>query len=103
METFYGEVLNGGLDQYLGNESGSFAQWADEAFDAIGIPVYAEVIRNVKKLFPGGYIPENSEVRWDLIESIDEDKLEEIEDVFWKRYGENENEIRDLLYAYLKG
>ncbi len=102
VETFYGEVLNGGLQQYLGNESGTFAQWADEAFEAIGIPAYAEVIRNVKELFPNGLIPEDSNERWDIVESIDDDRLEEIEEPFWEHYQDHKNEIRDSMYAYLK-
>ena len=35
-ETFYGEFSNGGLLQYLGNESGAFANWSVEAFKEIG-------------------------------------------------------------------
>ncbi|MDF1740527.1 MAG: DUF4375 domain-containing protein [Verrucomicrobiales bacterium] len=102
IETFYGEVLNGGLLQYLANESGSFAQWADESFEAIGIPTYATVIRNVKELFPNGLIPEDSNERWDFVETIDDDKLEAIEEPFWERYHANKNEIRELAFAYLK-
>ena len=101
IETFHGEVCNGGLLQYLGNESGAFAQWADDAFDAIGIPVYATVIRKVKELFPNGQIPEDSNERWDLVEAIDDDQLEEIEEPFWERYHDHKNEIRELMYAYL--
>ena len=54
IETFYGEVTNGGLQQYLGNESGAFARWAVDAFEAIGIPAYANVVRNVKASFSRG-------------------------------------------------
>ena len=31
-ETFYGEFTNGGLIQFLGNESGSFANWVFKLF-----------------------------------------------------------------------
>ncbi len=37
IETFYAEVTNGGLTQYLTNESHAFANWAAEGFEKIGI------------------------------------------------------------------
>lgn len=43
VETFFGEVTNGGLLQYLSNESHAFANWATDGFERIGIPQYAAV------------------------------------------------------------
>ena len=50
-ETFYGEFSNGGLLQYLDNESGAFANWSVEAFLKIDIPKYSELLQEVKKIF----------------------------------------------------
>jgi hypothetical protein len=102
VETFYGEVLNGGLLQYLGNESHAFANWAADGFDRIGIPEYAAVMREVGTLFPNGHIPEDGEECWHIVEGLDEEALEEIEDGFWSRFNTvDENEIRRKLYAYI--
>jgi hypothetical protein len=103
VETFYGEVTNGGLLQYLGNESGAFAQWSVEAFQTIGIPEFADVMREVEKLFPNEVIPEDADERWDLVEVLNEATVEKIEDGFWPRYQSDESEIRKKLYEYLKG
>jgi hypothetical protein len=105
IETFLGEVTNGGLLQYLGNESGAFAGWAAKAFDAIGIPTYADVMRDVTSLFPQGVIPEKPDELWAVIETIDVQRLESIERRFWERYATDKKEIRRMLFRYfvLKG
>lgn len=103
VETFYGEVCNGGLEQYLLNESGSFANWAVEGFLAIGIPEYSAVVAQVQRLFPDQTIPEDADRISSVVESLDDGVLEEIEKPFWERYRANQNEIREKLYAYLTG
>lgn len=100
VETFYGEVTNGGLLQYLGNESGAFAQWASESFEAIGIPAYARVMEDVKSLFPCGVIPEDADERWQKVEAIDDERLEAVEQPFWDRYFTDKKEIRRKLFEY---
>jgi len=102
VETFYGQVLNGGLRQYLGNESNAFANWATEGFDRIGIPEYAAVMRQVCSLFPNDHIPEDNEECWNVVMGLDSDVLEKIEDGFWSRFNAAaEDEIRRKLYAYI--
>jgi hypothetical protein len=103
VEAFYGEVMNGGLTQYLYNESGAFANWSADAFVAIGIPEYAEVMREVKRLFPDGVIPEDRNQRLNVVSGIDESILEQIENAFWARYSADNTEIRTKLYAFIKG
>ena len=101
-ETFYGEVTNGGIIQYLGNESGAFANWSVEAFEAIGIPEYSKVMMKVKELFPAKTIPTDRDKRWDLVEAIDKKVIETIEKEFWDHYYKNEKEIRTKLYNYIQ-
>lgn len=101
VETFYGEITNGGLQQYFYNESGAFAEWAIPAFEAIGIPVYAEVMRNAKTLFPHGIIPEDRDERLDQLKEIGDERLEAVEQPFWERYSHDKQEIRKKLFAYL--
>lgn len=101
IETFYGEVTNGGLLQYLTNESHAFANWAADGFDRIGIPEYAVVMRRVASLFPNGIIPEDSLECDFIVFGLDDGILEEIEDGFWSRFRTDEGEIRRKLYAYI--
>jgi hypothetical protein len=102
VETFYGNFTNGGLVQFLGNESGCFANWAEDAFEVIGIPQYSKLMSEVKSLFPMNVIPEDSNLRWDEVEKIDESKLENIDQKLWAHYFKDEKEIRVKLYNYLK-
>ncbi|MDQ8196364.1 DUF4375 domain-containing protein [Coraliomargarita sp. SDUM461004] len=102
VETFYGEVWNGGLMQYLGNESGAFADWADEAFAEIGIPEYSKLMKEVKALFPDSTIPTDPDKRWDLVEKLDEEMLDCMENIVWEKNEAEPDEIRLKLYNYLK-
>ena len=102
VETFYGEVWNGGLLQYLGNESGAFANWADKAFDVIGIPELADLMEQVKGLFPNSKIPKNPDVRWGMVEKIDGDDLEKLLDIVWEVCEDDGGLIRKKLFQYLK-
>jgi len=101
IETFYGEVLNGGLLQYLGNESGNFANWSVDAFNEIDIPEISEAMKTVLTLFPKNKIPKNASKRWDILEEIDDKIFDKLEKPFWKRYNQDETEIRKKLYNYL--
>jgi len=103
VESFHGEVLNGGIEQYLFNESGAFAQWAEEGFRLIGIPAFAEVMKEVGALFPGHSIPECSAKRSDILLRIEDEVFEKIEKPFWERYFGDQEEIRRKLFTYLVG
>ena len=100
-ETFYGEVTNGGLVQYLGNESLAFANWAPEAFDKIGIPAFAELMRKVQALFPDSNIPQDHDKCCAVVDSLKDGTLESIEEAFWTRWRQDKTEIRKRLYAYI--
>ncbi|MBN8628778.1 MAG: DUF4375 domain-containing protein [Planctomycetes bacterium] len=102
VETFYGEVSNGGFEQYLTNESGEFAPWAEEAFAAIGIPELAEVMRNLAELFPEGTIPVDADDRLEHILSIDGERLEELASRFFAFKRSNENRLHRKLADYLR-
>jgi len=101
VETFYGEVMNGGLRQFVDNESGAFAGWAAEAFEAIGIPAYAAILRTLMSLFAQGVIPEDPGERAKQVEAIDGERLEALEQLFWDRYSTNKTEIRRSLFQFV--
>lgn len=103
VETFLGEVGNGGLAQYLGNESHAFAPWAAEAFARIGSRELAQVMRRVEALFPRAEIPDSYEACQAILAELDEGALEAIERTFLQRQAEYKSELRQKLYAYLTG
>lgn len=107
VETFYGEVANGGLTQYLSNDHKAFAVYAVEALGDVGLPVPAKVLRRALELFPQEIQDSSGPDYFDHFETIDEkfgsDYLEnEIEQEFWDWYNDgNKNEIRDRLHAWI--
>lgn len=101
IETFYGEVTNGGLTQYLTSESHAFANWAAEGFEKIKIREFAKLMKKVQALFPDSEIPEDDATCVALVEKLDEKTIEEIENGFWSRWRHDKTEIRRKLYAYI--
>jgi len=51
----YEDICNGGFEQYFWNHTGNLAQETVEAYEALGLPLLAETMRNAIALFPGGY------------------------------------------------
>ena len=49
---FEDEVMNGGIDQFLYNDTGDHAEETLEALDAIGAKQSAKFLRNALNLFP---------------------------------------------------
>lgn len=101
VETFYGEVMNGGFEQYLSNESGAFVNWAPEGFRTIGLPEFATFVSRIIALFPTGRISDDEDERFDQIDEIDEAALDAIEEEFWEFY-DDDKMIRVKLYEYLQ-
>jgi hypothetical protein len=54
VETFFGEILNGGFYQYFFNQSGGLAAFAPAALRRVGLGSYAPVLETFLALFPGG-------------------------------------------------
>jgi hypothetical protein len=49
VETFFGEVLNGGIEQYLTNESGRNASFGPDALRRVGLSAYAAILDEALK------------------------------------------------------
>src|SRR5262245_27439751 len=49
VETFFGEVCNGGLPQFLSNESGRNASFAPNALRRVGLAAYAVILEEALK------------------------------------------------------
>ncbi|MDF9832834.1 hypothetical protein M2103_001048 [Ereboglobus sp. PH5-5] len=101
IETFIGEITNGGIIQYLGNESHAFANWAAEGFDQIGFPKYANIARRITSLFPYEVIPEDDEKCCEIVEDIDGKIFEGIEKDFNQAYNFYEAVYVEKLYSYI--
>lgn len=70
VETFFGETCNGGINQYLVNEGGEFAQELPEALARCGLAEYARIATDLRNLF-NGEIPREASARWSRVSGIE--------------------------------
>lgn len=106
VETFFGEVTNGGIIQFLGNDHGAFAPYVVDALATVGLPEASEVMRRVLAPFPNemseSKAPDYIEALEVIEESHGEDFLDEIEKDFWAWYHDgNRKTIRDRLHDWI--
>jgi hypothetical protein len=109
VETFFGEVCNGGLDQYLFNESGRNASFGPAALRRVGLPNYAEILEEA--LARCTNTPEENEfgIMEDFFEPTesddsdddDDDPLGDLDDRYFELYFANKTEFRDKLFQYI--
>ncbi len=104
IETFFGEVCNGGFDQYFFNQSVITAYMVD-ALERCDLPEYATVGRKVEKLWPGGRIPteeEEFDAGFDSLKSAaNEKKLEEYDNRVYALMNKDNNIFRARLLKYI--
>ena len=107
VETFHGQVRNGGLEQYLTNGHESLAVYTVTALEKVGLELPAKVLRSVLELFPEE-IKESKEPNYlDFLDEIEEQKgsefIEEtIEQEFWDWFHDGNSEvIRNKLYDWI--
>jgi hypothetical protein len=91
------EVNNGGFHQYHFNSSGDLALEAAAAFDAIGAPLTANIVRAANEIFPNSP-PRDRSARQDALDSIGEVAFDELDSRFYA-YAED---LSSLLYAYVQ-
>lgn len=105
VETFFGEVLNGGFYQYFSNESGGLSLLAPNALRRVGLDAYATVLQPFLALFPDATPAEDTEVRQSQLDGIadryDEEKFEKMEEPFWDLIKANKREFRTKLFDYI--
>lgn len=106
VETFFGEVTNGGIIQFLGNDHGAFAPYVVDALAVVGLPEASEVMRRALAPFP---IELSESIDPDYIEALElieevqgDDFLDKIEKDFWTWYHDgNRTTIRDRLHEWI--
>jgi hypothetical protein len=107
VETFFGEVCNGGFEQYLFNEAGRNASLGPAALRRVGLPDYAELLEQVLARCVNKPEKNDFGISEDFFESpeFDEDKenepLEDLEERFFEIYSANKAEFREKLFDYI--
>lgn len=101
--TFLGEVCNGGIQQYLGNQSGDWAHRCGPSLRKIGASHYAEIIEAALNRFTTkGSLPRAA---WEdelyAFWKTSQDPHKEFDDRFYSYYFKNKQELEGLLYAYI--
>jgi hypothetical protein len=84
VETFFGETCNGGVDQYLGNESGKLTEDLPEALLRVGLT---------------SYVPLAIEIR-QRQRTMNEDALDDLTNRFFELY--DEHAFRRALFDYIR-
>lgn len=99
ISTFVGEVANGGVTQYILNESGRWAPHLLQSLYTIGADVYAGIWEECLAVFAVGKEPDEWE---DAIFDLDEDDPFHAQETrFFELYHANKRELIELLYAYI--
>ena len=108
VETFFGEVCNGGLDQYLGNESGRNASFGSEALRRVGLPKYAEILEDALTRCTNTPLENEFGIMEDFFEPSESDgngdddgPLGDLDNRFAELYFANKTEFRDKLFQFI--
>jgi hypothetical protein len=109
VETTFGEVCNGGIEQYLTNESGALAEHCPAAFRRVGLPKYADIIEEAISLCVKDYVelekdpddPRSPHFMWELKDETGSDPFEDLDKRFFKLYFADKDEFRVNLFKYI--
>ena len=72
----HGEVLNGGLEQYLHNSGSMFFHEAVEGLVIMGAHRHADLLRRASQVFPGGIVPRDRTERVAALFRGDEERYQ---------------------------
>jgi len=108
VETYFGEVCNGGLDQYLFNESGRNASFGPEALRRVGLPKYAEILEEALARCTNTPAKNDLGIMEDFFEppgsddgDDDDGPLGDLDNRFFELYFANKSEFRENLFRYI--
>jgi len=100
VETFEGEVNNGGFDQFFYNTAGNETTESIQALETIGASKVADILKRAASRFPGGMPPKDRGERQDLlIESVSPDSTA-FDDLDQEFYAGSED-LKGLLEEYM--
>lgn len=101
--TFLGETCNGGIIQYLTNQSGAWAHHCGPSLRQIGADKYADIIEECIRTFTDAESAQDPKWESDLDAYCDDqdEPFEDIDNRFWDLYNANKDELPDMLYKYI--
>jgi len=104
VETFFGETCNGGLLQFLLNESGAFARDLPGSLMRVGLTGYVPLALELNRLFPAPVSHDPNE-RGDQVDALDDgdDVLAALSDRFFGLYNQQDAKgFRGRLIEYIR-
>ena len=110
VETTFGEVCNGGIGQYLDNESGQLAKYCPPALQRVGLIYYArlmhEAIQRCQCAIVEGAMYDNNAPRspwieWTPVTGNEDDLFDDLEKRFFELYFADKEEFRRKLFQYI--
>lgn len=101
--TFLGETCNGGIRQYLTNQSRGWAHECGPSLRKIGADKYADIIETCIKAFTDAKSADDAKWESDLeaYEANHDEPFGKIDKHFSEFYWANEEELIDLLFDYI--
>ncbi|MEW5677258.1 DUF4375 domain-containing protein [Flavobacterium enshiense] len=107
--SMHGEVLNGGLIQFVENSTGDNFEETLKALNEIKATEYVKILESIKTHFPNGYLPKDTGKRRELIDELNDKKnqeeLWEMDDIYEnydKQYYDNVKNLEKYIIEYLK-
>lgn len=100
VETFEGEVNNGGFHQFFYNSTGNETAKIIQALETIGARKVAGIVKKAAGKFPGGMPPEDRFLRQDLLlEKVDPEikVFQDLDDAFYAY----PDDLQGLLEKYM--
>jgi hypothetical protein len=109
VETFFGEVCNGGIVQYLDNIAGEWAFRGVDSLQRVGLPAYADILKRALHLHHPAPIPTDRKTWLLELEALRdthlsdsfEDDYDSYDREFFALYHRNRTEFRDRLFSYI--
>ncbi len=109
VETTFEEVCNGGIGQYLGNESGQLAKYCPDSLQRLGLTEYARIMQEA--IDRCRFIELESEVddddprspwiEWMPATGNEDDLFDDLEKRFFELYFADKTEFRRKLFRYI--
>src|SRR5208282_5162255 len=97
----WGEVHNGGFDQYFFNSSGDESEAALAGLKEMGAPGAAALLERAMQVFPGGKPPAERQRRVALMEKLRK-KAEAVWEQCDKEFYALKEDLSELMLAYAK-
>ena len=107
--TFFGEVCNGGIVQYLDNMAGEWAFRGVDSLRRVGLSSYADVLKRALQLHHPSPIPTDRKTWLPELETLRDIHLSDSFDgdydaydkEFFALYHRDQTEFRDKLFSYI--